>query len=444
MIGETVLSSLLDAPLIAGLLPTVISAAGAVAAVSLLAGRGRRWWVRTVPVCAVAGVGVAALAAAAGGALRPFPDPLPPRVLFWIAVAAAAIGLASARRSVRYRGRVVLALALVAVVATSTVKINAFYGYRPTLAGVLGLPAANEIDIADVARPAPLVTAPAGVPMSTVWHSPHDMPAGGRITHVDLPGRVSRFPARPAWVYLPPAYLASPRPRLPVLVMVPGQPGGPEDWLIAGHLAEVLDRFAAAHDGLAPVVVVPDVTGSSFGNSLCLDSRLGAAETYLAVDVPAWLAANLQVDSHRLAIGGFSFGGTCALQLAVRRPEVYPSFLDIAGQAEPTLGDHARTVRVTFGGDEAAFRAVNPVEELRTARYPVSAGLFAVGHDDPDFRSQAHRAADAARGAGMSVGLVEYPGGHSWSMATEALERALPWLAGRGGILDPASAPLPR
>ena len=44
----------------------------------------------------------------------------------------------------------------------------------------------------------------------------------------------------------------------------------------------------------------------------------------------------------------------------------------------------------------------------------------------------------------MSVGLVEFPGGHSWALATDALDRAVPWLAGRGGILDPALVPLPR
>jgi S-formylglutathione hydrolase FrmB len=88
--------------------------------------------------------------------------------------------------------------------------------------------------------------------------------------------------------------------------------------------------------------------------------------------------------------------------------------------------------------------AVNPVDELKRARYPSGAGLFAAGHDDIEFRSQARTAADEARGAGMSVGLVEFPGGHSWALATDALDRAVPWLASRGGILDPSLVSLPR
>jgi S-formylglutathione hydrolase FrmB len=270
------------------------------------------------------------------------------------------------------------------------------------------------------------------------------MPHTGRIAHVDIEGRHSHFPSRAAWLYLPPAYLGVRRAQLPVLVLVPGQPGGPEDWLLAGKLADVVDAFAAAHDGLAPVVVVPDVTGSPFGNPLCLDSRLGATETYLADDVPDWIATHLQVAPGPLTIGGFSFGGTCALQLALRRPAVYPTFLDISGQAEPSLGDHAQTVGGAFGGDEAAFARVDPPDEMKAGRYPQSAGILAVGRDDSEFRAEDEQVTAAARAAGMTVMLDEPPGGHSWSMASDELGRALPWIAERTGLVGAdLSRPVP-
>jgi len=52
-------------------------------------------------------------------------------------------------------------------------------------------------------------------------------------------------------------------------------------------------------------------------NSLCLDSRLGRSATYLTSDVPQWIRATLQVDGDPRAwvVGGFSHGGTCALQM---------------------------------------------------------------------------------------------------------------------------------
>jgi hypothetical protein len=38
-------------------------------------------------------------------------------------------------------------LAVVAVLCICLVKINSFYGYRPTIASALGQPAGNQIDL---------------------------------------------------------------------------------------------------------------------------------------------------------------------------------------------------------------------------------------------------------------------------------------------------------
>lgn len=94
-------------------------------------------------------------------------------------------------------------------------------------------------------------------------------------------------------------------------------------------------------------------------------------------------------------------------------------------------------MRAAFGGDEAAFRPVNPLEELRSAHLPASVGELAVGRDDPDFGLQARRVTEAIRAAGVTVSLQEFTGGHSWTMAAEALGRALLWISTRTGLLGP-------
>jgi len=437
------LSPLLDAPLIAGRLPTTISILGLLGGLFLIGSRSRRWWTRDVPVAVGVGAGVAVVSAALVAWLRPFPDALPVRMLVWIAVPVTAVVVAALRWR-RQRGwlrHAAVGVAVVLVLSTGLVKANSFYGYRPTLAAVLGIPAANQIDLSDLPRTEPLDVAAPRQPLSGTWHSPPGMPRTGRISAVTVPGERSGFAARQAWLYLPPAYLGNPRAQLPVLVMIPGQPGGPRDWLLAGRLASIMDSFAAAHDGLAPIVIVPDVTGSPMGNTMCVDSKLGAAETYLSQDVTRWLQTDLQADTTHMAIGGFSFGGTCALQMAVRHPDLYPTFLDVSGQSEPTLGDSEQTVQQAFGGDHDAFRSVDPVDELPTAHLPGSAGLLTVGRGDTDFRRQAEQILALARGAGMSVELYEVPGNHSWAIASDALARGLPWISGRLGLTVPTSVP---
>jgi S-formylglutathione hydrolase FrmB len=427
----------LDWSLVSGVIPPVVLVLGCVALAFLLSRRrGRQWWRILVIPAMVAGLGVG-VAAAAVALAAPFPDPVP-AVVWWslgavlLAVSAAAMLLARGPHRSVFRPAVVLATVLVAVAAGN--QVNVYFAQFPTARALLALPAVNQVDLPQVTRAAEVpVTRPAAGTLTTVWRPPPRMPVTGTVSEVAVPGQVSGFAARPAWVYLPPAYAVSPRPLLPVLVLLAGQPGSPRDWLDGGRLASTMDRFAAAHGGLAPVVVVPDPLGSAMANPLCLDSRLGRAQTYLAADVPAWVRAHLQVDPSpgSWAVGGASAGGTCALQLALSRPEVYPTFVDISGQSGPTLGDRPRTVAAAFGGDTAAFAAVNPLDQLARNRYPATAGFMVAGTDDPLYRPQAQQVVAAARRAGLSVQYRELPGGHDWRLSGTGLETALPWLATR-------------
>jgi S-formylglutathione hydrolase FrmB len=189
---------------------------------------------------------------------------------------------------------------------------------------------------------------------------------------------------------------------------------------------------------LAPVVVVPDATGSTLGDPLCLDSHRGNSDTYLAIDVPAWIKARLNVDVRpkAWAVAGASYGGTCALQLATNHPSVYPSFVDIAGSAEPTLGDRSRTVIEAFGGDEQAFNRVNPLDLLRARRYPNSAAAIVIGKSDRDNKPDATRVYQATKAAGMDSHYTEVSGSHDWRAFSAALSTELPWLARRAGLIS--------
>lgn len=431
-------SGLLDAALLEGPLPWVVLAAGVVAGLALLHGRDRRWWWRVVPTVVVGAGVVAVLVAMLVDRLwRPFPDPLPIGVVLAVAAVTAAAGLTVAafgRR--RWPARAGSVIALVLVLAAAAQSLNGLYREYPTLRTVLGLPAAGQVPFTDVALRAPLVPARAGRPLAQAWTAPAGMPTTGVVTQVDIPGTRSGFAARPAMLYLPPAYLTSPRAQLPVLVLMAGQPGAPQNWFDGGMLAPRMDAYAAAHAGLAPVVVVVDHLGAALANPLCLDSRLGQVATYLSVDVPAWVRATLQVDPtpRAWAIGGLSNGGTCALQMAVTAPQVYPTFLDISGESEPTLGGRARTVAAAFGGDQAAFAAVNPLDVLATTRFPDTAGYLVVGAQDPVYLPQAQAVLAACRAAGMDTQLQVLPGGHTFEVWGPGLTVALPWLGDRLGL----------
>ena len=226
-----------------------------------------------------------------------------------------------------------------------------------------------------------------------------------------------------------------------MVVALTGQPGSPSDWFELGGLKDTMDAYAAAHDGLAPVVVVADLLGSPYRNPLCSDTvRGGRVATYLERDVPDWIRQNLQVDldPEHWAVAGLSNGGTCALQVAARSPEVYRNFLAMSAEEHPSLGSEQRTINVGFDGDRASYEANDPLTIMASAppgRYSGVSGIVSVGRDDKQYRPVVPVLVDATTQAGMSVSQREYAGGHTWATWSVAMADQMDWLGRRLGIV---------
>lgn len=343
----------------------------------------------------------------------------------------------AARRRLRWVGVLVGAVvALLVVVLAGLVAVNAHFAAYRSLGAALGVGrdvttltdlGAASVDPASTRTPGPLTAS---------WRAPAGMPLNGRVVAESIPASDPHFQPRQARVYLPPAYLTADRPLLPVLVLMAGQPGNPEDWLWLGRIRESMDTYAAAHDGLAPVVVIPDPLGNPAANPLCSDAHLGNVATYLEKDVPAWITEHLQVDTdpRRWAVAGISNGGTCALQVVTRAPQTYSTFLDRAGEEHPTLGSEERTIAEGFGGDRTAYEANDPLTLLVQRRYEGVAGVFSAGDDDTEIAPGLRRVEAAARAAGMQTEFRTYPGQHSWSVWAVAMADQVTWLGDRLGI----------
>jgi enterochelin esterase-like enzyme len=365
-----------------------------------------------VAVGALVGAGIAWLA---GDVLDLFGVGLSPTTRMWSAaffagLALVILGLVTLPR----RGRVVAALALPLVLLTAAAGINADFGQYPTLRTALGIPVFGALN----AKP-------------TVG-------THGTVGSVTIPATVSGFHARPALIYLPPAALQSPPPVLPVVEMLSGQPGSPQDVFSAGQLASMLDGWAAKHGGSAPIVVVPDQLGAPERNPMCVDSALGNSATYLTVDVPRWVRAHFSVAPAAAgwAIAGFSQGGTCAAQLGAAHPELYGTLFDISGELVPRAGTPEQTIRAAFGGSHAAYAAAAPVAILAAhAPYASLRAILAVGGSDARYLAWTHTLADAATSAGVNTTIIISPGtSHDWHTVRYAWSTAMPLLARALGL----------
>ncbi|MBT2503422.1 esterase family protein [Curtobacterium sp. ISL-83] len=277
---------------------------------------------------------------------------------------------------------------------------------------------------------------PATVPDGSVvepasWHAPAGMPTRGEAVSVRIPGTVSHFHGRKAVVWLPPAARTANPPTLPVLVALSGQPGQPADLFQTGALDQVLNRYAAAHDGLGPIVVAPDQLGAPARNPMCVDSRrLGRAASYVMIDTVDWVKQHFRVASgpNGWGVVGFSEGATCAMQFSTARPDVFGSALAISSELVPTNGDEHHTIAVGFGGSAAAYRAAAPVAIMqRHGRYQDHLTVFGVGGADAPYKVSTATLRAAAEHAGMQTALVVSPGSaHDWNTVRYVLRNGLP------------------
>ena len=226
-----------------------------------------------------------------------------------------------------------------------------------------------------------------------------------------------------------------------MLVLLHGTPGGPDVWFGAGQATATADAWATAHRGMAPIVVAPDVNGAVDADTECVDSALGRVETALTVDLPRFVQSTFrtQPPGKAWAVAGFSEGGSCALMLGLRHPDLFGTVGDYSGLAGPRTGDAnadtAPTVDTLFGGSTTAFDAHEPSVLLRARRYRGLGGWFEVGDDDPEPLAAQSALMPLAHRAGLATCSVVVPGGtHTFDLFSAALSDSLPWMAEWMGI----------
>jgi S-formylglutathione hydrolase FrmB len=395
--------------LMGGWLTTVVAVLTLGALVLAVRQRGRRWRRAWLPLLvALGGLG-------AFGAhwlmtdIGMASEPAPAEVWVWVALTVLAVGVVAAGRP-----RTQLAVFAASFCLLSTgLAINTWIGYYPTVHTAWSQLASRPL--------------PGQLPWATAEAMRRDgtVPARGVFVGVDTGSAASGFDHRGEYVYLPPAWFTG-TGALPAVLMIGGEFNTPADWVRAGDADRALNAYAAAHDGVAPVAVFADSTGSFANDTECVNGPRGRAEDHLVGDVVPFVDGRFGTGA-RWGVAGFSTGGTCALDLALRHPDLFGAFVDIAGDAGPNAGTHAQTVDRLFGGDEAAWAASDPATLLAgPRRYDGTAGRFVV--PDTARADPADGLCAAGRARGMDCAVTAMTGRHTWPFAARAFAATLPWL----------------
>lgn len=450
--------SLLD-----GWFPLTLQIVAVVLLVAAVGWRTRRWRFVWVPVSVIVAVVGALLVHLYFDSQGLATDPAPWQLWIWVGVTVGALAvLIVGFRSARWWRRMVALLAVLAAALTTSVVLNQWVGYYPTLSAAWG---------AITAGPLPDQVSPDA--LGSMRNTDRTTGAVVPITTTD---DVSHFAHRTEYVYLPPAWFhgATP-PALPVVMMIAGEFNTPADWMRTGNAIPVVDAYAKQHDGNAPVLVFVDAGGSFNNDTECVNGPRGDVATHLTDEVRPQVISQFHTSSAAANWGivGWSMGGTCSVDLTVMHPDLFHSYVDIAGDAAPVAGTKQQTIDRLFGGDAAAYASFDPATVMQehgpyigvSARYeeadqtgmprwrgqhgsghhrppggwkpPSQGGAGLGGRQDGGSANQGQEAVQLCaenRAVGISCSIDNRPGRHSWQFASTSFQDSLPWLSHEIGV----------
>lgn len=338
------------------------------------------------------------------------------------------------------RLRIVTGVTVLVSLIFSLLIINDYYRYAPTIGNLLGKTNATAF-AANTANVTVNYTIGANQQVynnSSIQASLAKIksaPTAGKVYQVNIPGTVSKFNARPGYVYVPAIYNSPAQVNLPVIVLTAGVPGLPANWLGLG-LQQIMDNFAKSHDGITPLVFVADSLGSINNDTECVNSPRGNVETYLSVDVPNYIKKNFRVDDapQNWAIGGLSLGGMCAIMLTLRHTNVYHYFIDLGGEIGPEVGSKSQTIAALFNGSEADWAAHQPSLLLQENKYKGIGGFFGDGNQDSlAVTSAIAKLSAESKKAGLDSVIETINGAHTFDVWGQTYKDSLPWISNRIG-----------
>ncbi len=182
----------------------------------------------------------------------------------------------------------------------------------------------------------------------------------GTLVSLPIAGTRSHVRAGAATAYLPPQY-GDPSYAdrgFPVVELLSGFPGGPATWVHSLHLATVLDGLIRSGRSAPFIAVVPEQNVASPRDTECVNVVGGPqVETYLTYDVRAAAERAFRTDRDWTVLG-YSTGGYCAADLALRHPDLFTAAVSIAGYNAPA---HDSTTRNLFGNEPALARLYSPI-----------------------------------------------------------------------------------
>lgn len=205
---------------------------------------------------------------------------------------------------------------------------------------------------------------------------------------------------------LPAGYDSSPQQRYPVIELLHGHPGRPDDFFALGDLQHLITS-----SGIGPfIAVMPDGNGPKHDDSWWANIPGQQMGTAASTDVRAWVTKSYRTNSS-WSYAGLSSGGYGAAYLPLIDKQPIHGECGLSGYYDSSRAP------LPLGSSATARRAVSPIDHSNRAPSVV---FLAYGRSDLRTERQTVKYAAALRRAHREI-VRSYPGRHYWNVWRPAL-----------------------
>ncbi len=317
----------------------------------------------------------------------------------------------------RYRHLVVRTacgtLATVLAVTAGIFVVNDYYGYYQSWSELY----------ADLSGSYATTSAVPAVDRTIAWVGK------GRVQSIDLPGPRSGI-NRSGLVYLPPQYFQTryAHTQFPAIELLHGTPGSPSSWLVHLQIASVMNQLITKRL-IGPMILVMPTISAGHDYQECVNAPEALDDTYVAEDVRTDIQAHYRVSAiaAEWGIAGYSSGGYCAANLALRHPADFGASGIMDGYFRPQDGPAAKALHYNPGAEEVN----DPLREaasLGADPAPLPSFWLSTGTGDTGDVKAARAFTTALHGVETTT-LYQVPGaGHNFYAWEPAIPYLLQWM----------------
>lgn len=230
----------------------------------------------------------------------------------------------------------------------------------------------------------------------------------------------------PVYVVLPPGYAAHRKQRYPVLYLLHGFPGDPENFINVGAVQNVEAELVAEGRMRPLILVMPTGTRSWLADEEWVNSIQPGNdwETFVARDLVSAIDTRYRTiaDGAGRGIGGLSEGGYAALNLGLHNPSEFGLLESWSGYMRaddmPALFDHSQWLLTYNSPADTVWGAAPRLRADRTYIW-----FYCGTHDYLNSQNTAFAA--ELTDLGIPHDYFTWPGSHNWRLWRSLLPEAL-------------------